>query len=96
VHLITLSDTHSIQLLWARDRPIADTSALQNTTFTKDRHPCSTAGFEPAITASERPQTDALDLPEAGIDHVESKSGKLQILLPNRKLQKGLRYGFDK
>ena len=89
MHLITLSDTHSVQLPWARDRPVADISASENTTFTRDRHPRAPAGFEPAIPANERQRTDALDLPEPGIEHVESKSGKLQIFLLNGKLQEG-------
>jgi hypothetical protein len=31
---------HSGGLLWTSDRPIADTSTLQHTTLTRDRHPC--------------------------------------------------------
>ena len=34
------SDTpHSVWLLWTSDRPVAETSTWQNTTFTTDRHP---------------------------------------------------------
>jgi hypothetical protein len=51
LHLITLDDTQ--------------TSTRQNTTLTRDSH--ATAGFEPAIPASERPQTHALDCAPAGI-----------------------------
>ena len=51
---------HSVRLLWARDRLVAETPTWQHPTLTTDRHPCS-AGFEPTIPASERPQTYALD-----------------------------------
>jgi hypothetical protein len=41
-HLITLNDTNtqSLGLLWARDRPDSGTSIWQHTAFTRDRHPC--------------------------------------------------------
>ena len=48
---------------WTRDRPVAEASVpVQHTTFTRDP-----AAFEPAIPASERPQTCALDLVATGI-----------------------------
>jgi len=55
-HLITLSDTHthSVGLLWSRDRPVAETSIWQLTTFTTDRQACPRAEFEPAIPATEQ------------------------------------------
>jgi hypothetical protein len=37
----THSDTpHSVGLLCTRDRPVAQTSKWQHTTFTRDKHPC--------------------------------------------------------
>ena len=36
-------------------------TARQHTTFTTDRQPMPQVGFEPAIPASERPQTHASD-----------------------------------
>jgi hypothetical protein len=34
------SDTpHSLGLLWTSDRPVAESSTLQHTTLTRDRHP---------------------------------------------------------
>jgi len=39
IHLITLSDTRSEGLLWTGDRPVAETSTWQHTTFTIDWHP---------------------------------------------------------
>jgi hypothetical protein len=45
------SDTpHSVGLLWTRDQPDAEKFIRQQT-----------AGFEPTIPVSERPQTHALD-----------------------------------
>ena len=44
LHFITLNDTHththSVGLLWTRDRPVTETSTRQHTTLTRDRHPC--------------------------------------------------------
>ena len=37
-----------------------------HTTLTRDRHPCPPVGFEPVISAGERPQTDALDRAATG------------------------------
>ena len=59
-HLIALNDTHSVELLWARDRPDAETSTKQHTILTGNRHPYSPAGFEPTISKSERPPVSAI------------------------------------
>jgi hypothetical protein len=46
LHWITLSDaythtyTHSVGLLWTSDRPVAETSTWQHTTFTTERDQC--------------------------------------------------------
>jgi hypothetical protein len=58
---------HSVGFLWTSDRPDAETSTWQHTTFLRDTHPCPRAGFELTIPASERPQTYALDRAAAGI-----------------------------
>ena len=50
----------SVGLLWASDQLVADTSTWQHTTRTRDRRPCPPTGFEPTISAGERPQTHAL------------------------------------
>jgi hypothetical protein len=35
------SDTpHSVELLWTRDQPVAETSTWKHTILTRDRHPC--------------------------------------------------------
>jgi hypothetical protein len=38
LHLITFNDTHSVGLLWTRDRPVAETSTSQHTIFTRSIH----------------------------------------------------------
>jgi len=55
----THNDTpQSVGLLWTSDRPVAETSTWQRTT---QLTPMPTVGFEPTISAGERPQTYALD-----------------------------------
>jgi hypothetical protein len=49
--------THTVGLLWTRDRPLYLTT--HNTHKRQTSMPL--AGFEPAIPASERPQNYALD-----------------------------------
>jgi hypothetical protein len=45
---ITHSNTpQSVGLLWTRDRPVAETSTWQHTTFTRDRHPCHRRDSKP-------------------------------------------------
>jgi hypothetical protein len=44
----------SVGLLWTGDRPVSETSTWQNNTHETSMSP---AGFEPAVAASERPQT---------------------------------------
>ena len=59
---ITHNDApQSVGLLWTSDQPEAETTTLQHTTLATDRHPCPPVGFEPTISAGERPQTYALD-----------------------------------
>jgi hypothetical protein len=53
-----LDTSHSVGLLWTSDQPDTETSTWQRTTLT---------GFGPAIPASERPQTHALDRAASGI-----------------------------
>jgi len=57
------SDTpHSLGLLWTSDNLKAMTSTSQHTTVTGDRQTAMpSAGFDPKISRSERPQTHALD-----------------------------------
>jgi len=44
LHLIKLGDTHththSIGLLWTRDRSVTETSTWQDAEFTRETHPC--------------------------------------------------------
>ena len=46
--------------MWSRDLPVAETSLWQHTTITIDR-PVLAEEFEPAIPASESPQTQPFD-----------------------------------
>jgi hypothetical protein len=63
----THSDTpHSVGLLWTRDRPVTEASTWQHNIH-KRQTSIPTARFEPAIPASERPQTYALDSAAIGI-----------------------------
>jgi hypothetical protein len=67
IEAIEASRSHSVGLLWTSDQLDAVTSTRQHTTLTRHRHPCPRAGFEPAIPASKRPQTHALDGAATGI-----------------------------
>jgi hypothetical protein len=58
---------HSVRLFWTSDQPDAETSTWQHTALTRDRHPCPRVRFEPAIPASERPQTHTLDRAATGV-----------------------------
>jgi len=66
----------SVGLLWTSDRPVAETPTWQDTTLTRDRHPAP-ARFEPAIPATQRPQTHALDRMVNGIGALHSFSRSL-------------------
>jgi hypothetical protein len=61
------SDTpHSVGLLWTREKPDAETAY-----YTHKRQIFMTpAEFEPAIPASERPKTHALDRAATGIRYI--------------------------
>jgi hypothetical protein len=62
------SDTlHLVGLLWTSDQPDAVPSTWQHTTLTRDKTSMPPAMFEPAILASEQPQTHALDRVATGI-----------------------------
>jgi hypothetical protein len=50
--------THSVGSLWTRDRPVSETSTWKHTTLTCDSHPCPPPGFEHAIRANKRSQTN--------------------------------------
>jgi len=42
-----LDTSHSVGILWTGDQPVAETSILQHTTLTRDRHPCPRRGSNP-------------------------------------------------
>ena len=62
----TQDASQSVGLLWTSDQLVAETSAWQHITITTDKQPCPPVGFEPTISASERPQTYALDRAATG------------------------------
>jgi len=65
--LRSYSDTpHSVGFLWTSDKPDAGNS--DNTQLSKETDIHVPAGFEPAISASERQQTHASDCAATGID----------------------------
>ena len=67
VFLITHNDaSQSVGLLWTGDQLVEETSTCQHTTLKTDKHSCPPMGFEPTISASERPQTYALDRAATG------------------------------
>ena len=56
------SDTPQlVRLLWTSDQPVAETSTWQHTTLHNRQTSMPPVGFEPTISAGERPQTYALD-----------------------------------
>jgi hypothetical protein len=64
----THTHTHTVRLLWTSDRPIAETSASQHTTFTSDWYPCFQGYSNPPIPASQPSQTHALNIAANVID----------------------------
>jgi hypothetical protein len=60
-HTHTHTNTRSVGLPWTRNRPVAAISTGIHVTFKRNKYICSPAGFEPAIPASEQPQTHASD-----------------------------------
>jgi hypothetical protein len=59
--------SHLVGLLWKSDQPDADNSSWQHTTLTTGID--DPVGFEPTISASERPQTHASDRAGTGIGY---------------------------
>jgi len=66
LHLIT----HSVGVLWTRDRPVAETVIYTTHKIHNRQISMPSAGFEPAVPASERPQTHSVDRAAAAIGHV--------------------------
>ena len=82
MHLIARNDTpHSVGLLWTSDHPVAETSTWQHSTHNRQTS-MPPAEFEPAISASEWPQTYALDRAVAGIGDLQFTGRK--YLVPSR------------
>jgi hypothetical protein len=73
-YLMTLRHTpRSVELLWTRDRPVAETSTWQHKHSQETNQTSMPAvGFEPTIPASARPRTYALDREVTGIGLLRS------------------------
>ena len=81
---ITHNDSpQSVGHPWTSDQPVAETSTWQHTTLKQT--PVPPAGFEPAIPASERSHTHALDRAATGIgvskDYVTENRGREVTIL---------------
>jgi hypothetical protein len=61
------NDTHSIGIPWTKDRPETGISTYTTQTIHKGEISMSLEGFEPAIPASEQPQTYDLACAASGI-----------------------------
>jgi len=83
---ITHNDApHSVGLLWTGDQLVAETSTWQHTTLTTDKHPCPPVGFEPTISAGERPQTYVLDRAVTGTGKMRYWPSSMRIPNPGFK-----------
>jgi len=65
-HIIEALRSQSVGLLPTSDQPVAETSTWQHTTLTRERDYHAPTGFEPAIPASDRLQTHALNTAATG------------------------------
>jgi hypothetical protein len=65
VSVITHTIRHPVGLLWTSDQPVAETSTYTGQHNKQAYLP--RAGFEPAIPAAKRPQTNFLDRAAIGI-----------------------------
>jgi len=63
----TVTHIHSAGLQWTRDREIAETSTIKTQNTQKRQTSMPVARVEPAIPASQRLQTYALDRAATGI-----------------------------
>jgi hypothetical protein len=74
-----LDTPHLLGLLWTRDQPVAETSTWHNTTH-KTQTSIPLVRFEPAVLASERPPTNALDCAAIGIGNSLISYSKKDIM----------------
>jgi len=73
---MTLSDTHSVGLLWMMDEP-----SIRTTHNIHDRQtPTPLGGFDPAIPAKERQQTYVIDRTATRIAFLNTKTIKYAAL----------------
>ena len=58
-----------MEILWARDRPVAETSTWQHTQYSQETNIQLEEEFEPATPPTERQQIYALDSEATGIGY---------------------------
>ena len=79
--VVETSGSHSDTPHWTSDQPDADTATYTTHNTHKRQTSMSPAGFEPAIPASERPQTHALDRAAIGIGTVDGDANMKSIII---------------
>jgi hypothetical protein len=80
------TDTHSVGLLWTSDQPVAEAATYTAHNKQRRRASMSSAGFEPAILASKRPQTYTLDNRAIGTDSLQFKVSHSEALTDVRNM----------
>jgi hypothetical protein len=80
---ITLNDTHSVGLLWTRDRPNARDLHLTRHNTHNRQTSMPSAGLEPISPARERPKTQALDRAATGTGHICTTGNYSQKMATN-------------
>jgi hypothetical protein len=64
---VSHTHTHTVGLLWTRDRTVAETATYTTHNIHKRQTSMSSAGYETIIPASDRPQTYVLDRAATGV-----------------------------
>ena len=65
-----MTHTHSVGLLWTRDRPVAEASSCTRHNIHTRQTSMPLTGFKTAIPASKRPQTHTFDRATTGIGNL--------------------------
>jgi len=63
----TQDTSHSLRILWTRNRPVAEISTWKDKILKRDRRPWSRRDSNPQSQKSKRPQTLTLDGASTGI-----------------------------
>ena len=89
------TNTHSVGLPWTSDQHVAEDCTYVTHNTHKRQISITSAGFKPAIPASERPQANALDLSTAGVGCVlfyvvKKQQNKTKITSRQREVSVGV------